>query len=285
VVHCHNHHIHYYPDNSDDDKKKEGPATTAAIEDGNDPTTIKMKTEEGSSDHLLDAMRFRTRLSSNDETLGVYNRTGIYLWIAFLLLSSLILFLTGCLTEFIQFSSYGAGDAAVGCHRSYNLVTFGNAMVSESVLIANSAVAGAWTLYVAYILLVLFLPITVHCMQILLLVLASIGGYKEKNRLVCQWTASLWSFSSVEVLLIGVFAVEFKLDKFVSALAGNDNAQFFSVTSSLGPAFFVLIGYSLISNLLQYFIYCATTEHYRIDPYHKVHLIWTKLLQCWLEKK
>ena len=277
VVHCHNRYVQNDEDESEDGKK-EVPSASAEETGPADQTN-----DNKLPGHLLDAMRFRTKMSSNDDTLGLANATGTRLWVAFLLIVSLALYLAGSLSELVQFSSFGAGDT-VGCKNSYNLVTLGNAMVSELGMTANSAAAGTWTLYIAYVILVLFLPITVHCMQLLLLALASFGDNKETNRRVCRWTASLWGFSSVEVLLIGVFSVENKFSKFVSAFAGKDNAQFFSITSTLGPGFYILIAYSIISGLLQYFIYCATAEYYRIDPYHKVHLMWTKMFGCWLEK-
>jgi hypothetical protein len=277
VVHCHNKYVQYPAD--PEDMKEE---SSQAIEAGATPAA---ENNEGSTpSHLLDAMKFRTKLSSNEDTLTLSNLTGMRVWVGFLLVSTLALYLAGSLMEIVQFTSFGAGDT-IGCKLSYNLVTFGNAMVSKLALTANSAAAGTWTLYIAYICLVLFLPIVVHCMQILLLALATFGDNKEKNRCVCKWTASLWGFSSVEVLLIGIFSIESNFEKFVSALAGNDNSQFFSVTGSLGPAFFILIVYSFTSGLLQYFIYCATAEYYGVDPYHKVHLIWTRLFGCWLEKK
>ncbi|KAG7344185.1 paraquat-inducible protein A domain containing protein [Nitzschia inconspicua] len=276
VVHCHNQHVQY-PADSTETKEERSPAV-----DAGDAPAAEIKGSNPT--HLLDAMKFRTKLLSNDNTLRLSKVTGMHLWVAFLLISTLALYLAGTVMEIVQFTSFGAGDN-IGCKHSFNLVTFGNAMVSELALTANSAEAGTWTLYIAYVILVLFLPITVHCMQIVLLTLASFGENKERNRFFCKWTSSLWGFSSVEVLLIGLFSVEFKFEKFVSALAGNDNSQFFSVNSSLGPAFFILIVYSVMSGLLQYFIYCATAEYYHVDPYHKVNLIWTKLFGCWLEKK
>lgn len=277
VLHCHNKHVRYV----EPDQAKE--RDSAAMEEGAAPET---ENEHGSTSagHLLDAMRFRSKLSSNENTLSVSNVTGMRAWVGFLLVSTLALYLAGSTTELVQFTSFGAGDTT-GCKRSYNMVTFGNAMVSNLATSANSAVAGTWTLYVAYVILVLFLPISVHCMQLLLLALASFGDNKEKNRRVCRWAASLWGFSSVEVFLIGIFSVESNFERFVSALAGNDNSQFFFIKSSLGPAFFILIVYSLMSGLLQYFIFCATAEYYHVDPYHKVHVMWTKLFGCWLDKE
>ena len=74
------------------------------------------------------------------------------------------------------------------------------------------------------------------------------AAHKNKNKVVCRLASSLWGFSSAEVFLIGIYLVESKFDKFVSALAGNDNAQFFSVQSSLGPAFAILIVYESFSD-------------------------------------
>jgi len=272
VVHCHNKLVHY--DGDATNSKKEH--SSAAKEE--DPT------EKDDSGHLLDAMRFRTKLSSDENALAPANTMGIRLWVAFLLVSSIVLYLAGAVTEIIQFTSFGAGDT-VGCTRSFNLVTFGNTMVSDRAMTSNSRAAGSWTLYIAYVILVLFLPITVHCMQIVLLTLSSIGDInKETNRRICKWTSILWGFSCVEVFLIALLTLEAKFEQFVAILAGEENAQFFTVSSSLGPAVYVFLAYFVVSGLLQYFIYCATAEYYHIDPYHKVHILWTKLLGCWLKK-
>jgi hypothetical protein len=277
TVHLHNRHVHNGDeeppsDHGDDDKEKQTPAA-----------------EEGtpsSNNSFLMAMRFRTKLSSNknEDCVAPANFAGMWLWVVFLLVATLALYLSGASTELIQFTSKGVGDNA-GCEKSYNLVTFGNAMVSTLALTDNDALAGTWTLYVAYVILVLFLPIVVHCLQIIILTMAYMNVDKRKYKRLCRVASSLFGFSSVEVLLLGIFAIEYRFEKFVTALAGNANAEFFEITSSLGPAFFVLIGYSFASGLLQYFIYCATTEYYKIDPYHKVHLMWTYLMKCWLQQE
>mmetsp|Transcript_7525 Transcript_7525/g.13201 ORF Transcript_7525/g.13201 Transcript_7525/m.13201 type:complete len:677 (-) Transcript_7525:1979-4009(-) len=265
TVHLHNRHVRY---RGDDEIQ------------GDSRTKERAPTD---SDHLLSSMRFRTSLWSNKKTLAPTNLAALCAWVVFLFVFSLATYLSGAVTELIRFTSLGAGDT-LGCKRSYNLVTFGNAMVSELALTDNSALAGTWTLYVAYVILVLCLPIVVHILQSVILVMSFLGIDKDRYKRVCQVTSSLWGFSSVEVLLLGIFAIEYRFEKFVSALAGNDNSRFFSITSSLGPAFFILIVYSFVSGLLQYFIHCADTEFYRIDPYHKVHIMWTKLMSCWLEK-
>lgn len=248
----------------------------------------QVEEESTSSGHLLDAMRFRTQLFSNDSKTALApkeNTRGLRIWVFVLLIATIGVYLAGATMEIARFTSFGAGDT-IGCKRAYNLATFGNAIVSDLSLDPSSAAPATWTLYIAYVVLVLVLPIAVHCLQILILFLASMGKqYDETNRVLCHWTSSLWGFASVEVLLIGIYAVEAEFEKFVEALAGDENAEFFSIQSDLGPAFYLLIIYSILSGLLQYFIYCATAEYYHVDPYHKVHVIWTKLLTCFLESK
>jgi hypothetical protein len=277
TVHLHDRHAHYGveelpSDDGDDDKEKQ----TLVAEEGT----------PSSNNNFLMAMRFRTKLSSNryEDCVAPASLAGVWLWIVFLLVATLATYLSGASTKLIQFTSKGVGDTA-GCEKSYNLVTFGNAMLSTLALTDNNALAGTWTLYIAYVILVIVLPITVHCLQIIILTMAYMNMDKSKYKRLCRVASTLFGFSSVEVLLIGIFAIEYRLEKFVTALAGNYNAEFFEITSSLGPAFFVLIGYSFASGLLQYFIYCATTEYYKIDAYHKVHLIWTYLMKCWLQQE
>jgi hypothetical protein len=281
VVHCHDHHVHYHDDDNNENEASKVSAENMEQGDGPEENPAGSSSKD---QHLLDAMKFRTKLSSNDDTLSVKNTTAIRAWVAFLLVSTLTMYLAGATTELVQFTSFGAGDD-VGCKRSYNLVTLGNAMVSELALTSNNSKASTWTLYIAYVILVLFLPIVVHVLQIVSLSLATFGNHKDKNRKVCRVTSSLWGFSSVEVLLIGIYSVESKFYKFVTAFAGNESAQFFTISSSLGPAFSILLVYGILSGVLQYFIYCATAEYYKIDPYHKVHVMWTKLFGCWLKQK
>ena len=281
TVHLHNRLLHYGDEeptpanNGDDDKEKQTPEAKEGT-----------SSSSSTNNNFLMAMRFRTKLSSNknEECVAPESLAGIWLWVLFLFVATLALYLSGATTELIQFTSIGVGDTA-GCEKSYNLVTFGNAMISTLALTDNDALPATWTLYIAYVILVLLLPITVHCLQIIILTMAYMNVEKTKYKRLCRVASSLFGFSSVEVLLLGIFAIEYRFEKFVTALAGNDNAEFFEITSSLGPAFFILIGYSVASGLLQYFIFCATTEYYKIDPYHKVHVMWTYVMKCWLQKE
>lgn len=277
TVHLHNRHVDY---GNESVKKDESNERTPEEEAETSPSSCP------SDGNLLMAMRFRTKPFSNksDDCVAPTSSLVMWGWIVLLLVATLALYLSGSITELIRFTTFGVGGT-VGCEKSYNLVTFGNAMLSELALTDNSALPATWTLYIAYVLLVLALPIAVHLLQIIILTLAALSIDKKSYRRACKVSSSLFGFSSVEVLLIGIFAIEYRFESFVAALAGNANSEFFTITSGLGPAFFVLIGYSFASGFLQYFLHCAESEYYKIDPYHKVNAVWTLLFRPWLEKK
>jgi hypothetical protein len=204
------------------------------------------------------------------------------------------MFLWGALTELVDFTTASIASSNE-CVKSYNLVSFGGGLINSLSLNQSDSPAGTWTLYLAYIFLVVFLPIVVHTMQICVLAVSALtlqsqtgsdgeASVMKKCKEACHVMSSLFGFSSIEVLLIGIFAVQHKFEDFVAALAGPGNADFFSITSSIGSGFYILIVYSLASGLLQYFIHCCETEYFKIDPYHKAHIVWTKLFSCWLKK-
>ena len=87
---------------------------------------------------------------------------------------------------------------------------------------------------------------------------------KIQMKKIGHLTSILWGMASVEVFLIGLFAVEYKFPDFVKELAAAgtsgigdgtaDASQFINVNSILGPGFYVLIGYSIVAGLLQYYL-------------------------------
>jgi hypothetical protein len=306
TVHLHNRHIPFDDDKEDkkeeednDQEKEEGNVRHSNNHNHNNGPTIQNGDDDKKdgdddkedTDQLLDAMRFRTKLSSNEECVKPSNLFAMTVWVFVLLVTSIALYVAGATTDLIRFRSSSASglapsgeDETAPCEKSYNLVTFGNAMLSDLAMTNNSAKPGTWTLYISYVVLVLLLPIDVHILQIIILTCAVLGVDKKKYEKVCRVTSSLWGFSCIEVLLMGLFAIEYRFEKFVKAI-GGENAEFIEVTSDLGTAFYIFIAYAVTSGLLQYFIHCADSEYYKIDPYHKVHVVWTQLFGCWLEKK
>eukprot|EP00985_Skeletonema_marinoi_P006241 scaffold2709_cov215-Skeletonema_marinoi.AAC.2 len=141
------------------------------------------------------------------------------LWIPiFIYIASLALYISGAVTELMFFENSDIGSPGV-CIRSFNLATLGNALVSPSSLTDNSA-----------------------------------AGWSRSMKLkrMIKWTSAIWCFACIEVLLIGVFAVEFKFPQLVGKLAGDTNAGFLEVKSGLGIGFYILIAYSVVAGFLQW---------------------------------
>jgi hypothetical protein len=143
---------------------------------------------------LIDALRPRPLVhSATDATM----RGSVWL----LLPVSVGLFLAGSLMEVARFSSFLKGETE-GCVRGYNLYTLGTAIVKDQSLHLNSATPGVWTLYIAYILFVVVLPLFVHSLHVLGL------GLNVHTRELCRIADICSTFVSVEVLLLGIFVVQ-----------------------------------------------------------------------------
>ena len=128
------------------------------------------------------------------------------LWVPVLiLLASLALYISGAITEVVAFIS---ADASGVCNRSYNLVSLGNALINDMMTTSNSALGQTWILYLSYVALILLFPILTHTLQICFIV-----GWLKSKRLkrLLDWTLIIWFFACVDVLLIGIFAVEYKV--------------------------------------------------------------------------
>lgn len=130
------------------------------------------------------------------------------LWVPVLiLLASLGLYISGATTEIVYFVTKDFGSAGV-CKKSYNLVTLGNALINEMSLTSNSVPGQTWILYLSYVALNLAFPIITHTLQICFIV----GWFKSKKlKRLIDWTLAIWCFACIEVLLIGIFAVEYKV--------------------------------------------------------------------------
>lgn len=171
------------------------------------------------------------------------------LWIPILIyIVSVALFISGVVTELISFENSDIGSEGV-CVRSFNLATLGNALVSPSSLTDNSATGQTWILYLIYVILVLAFPVLTHSLQAIFLL-----GWSRSMKLnrMIKWTSAIWYFACVDVLLIGVFAVEFKFPQLIMKLAGENNKGFLDIESGLGRGFFLLIVYSISAGFLQF---------------------------------
>ncbi len=125
----------------------------------------------------------------------------------FILSASVALYIAGAMSQLLSFESTDFGSTSV-CIRSYNMVSLGMALVNEISLTNNPAAGQTWTLFISYILLSFILPILTHVLQVGYVV----GWCKSQNlKLLVDWTSSIWCFACIEVLLIGIFAMEYKV--------------------------------------------------------------------------
>ncbi|KAL7467702.1 hypothetical protein ACHAXS_011451 [Conticribra weissflogii] len=197
---------------------------------------------------LIKAMherKIKGKPSQNAEEMLYFEK----LWIPIaILLVSIALYVAGALTELVYFTSFDIENGS-SCEKSYNVVTLASALINDLNLTDNTATGQTWILYLIYVILTLALPVLTHLFQILFL----LGWFQSKrSRSLIKWTAAIWCFACVEVLLIGIFAVEYKFPNLVMKIAGEANAGFLDIDSGLGPGFYVLIVYSVVAGFLQF---------------------------------
>ena len=173
-----------------------------------------------------------------------------------MLLLTLALYASGASVELFRLENFDLGgrDTGAGCITSYNLGTIIMAVVSELGLIDNLSKGQSWTLFFFALIFALILPVTVHLLQISYLFLARSANNEQLKHTIGNLTGILWGISSVEVFLIGLFAVEYKFEQFIKQLAGDQGAQFIDVETYLGPGFYILLAYSVVAGLLQYYL-------------------------------
>jgi len=162
----------------------------------------------------------------------------------FILVSSIGLYVAGSITEFVFFSS---ADVTGVCKKSYNVVTLGNALINELSMTDNSAKGQTWILYLSYVVLNLTFPILTHLLQIGFVV----GWFRSKKlKRLTDLILAIWCFACIEVLLIGIFAVEYKFPNLIMKIA-EQNAGFLDINSELGTGFYILIVYSVVAGFMQ----------------------------------
>ena len=90
----------------------------------------------------------------------------------------------------------------------------------------------------------------VHLLQMAFIM----GRIQSKTwKTVIQVASVAWCFAGIEVLLIGIFAVQSKFDQFILNVANLDNdALLGTITSGLGNGFYILIVYCVVACFLQF---------------------------------
>jgi len=190
--------------------------------------------------------------NEEDETiLTVWKREGSmigYQSVMILLLACTVgLFLSGSMLDMISFTTIDTAISPEGCTRSLNLYTLPFEMISDLVMYQNSAKPGTWCLFMAYVLMVVLLPIAVHLVHTVLIL------FRLQSNILFEIADMSWTFASVEVLLLGVWTLQYKFEEFIAAVSGEEGAEFLTVSAELGPGFFLLLAYAVFSGLLHHY--------------------------------
>ena len=255
----------------------------------------------GEADTVWKALCFENGFMSNNSPYGCSSSWLPRLGFMLLLMVSMGLLVTGSILESIRFTGTVGGDTE-GCEKTYNVYSLATALISDFSFHKNSAKAGIWILFISYWILVVGLPVLVHLIQLSVLLL------NVKSKFLCQLAYISSTFASIEVLILGLFVVQvrysgfrslyffkwhshvvtkslfpnpqYKFVELIGALAGNDNSEFFGISADLGIAFWILIGYSVASGLLQYFFSAAVSQFYELDPDHTIDYVWIYVFSC-----
>lgn len=151
---------------------------------------------------LMAALQFQNAYNSTTPGRSCRNLTFPTLFVWFLWVSSVVLYGAGSPLELLRFQTTEGEQQEVVCGRSYNLYEIGTELLSERALRDNSAKPAIWTLCVAYLLLVVACPLVTHAVQLL----ALLGVVK--NTVLLHIGDSIWTFASVDVVLMGVYIVQ-----------------------------------------------------------------------------
>merc|ERR1712232_27801 len=174
-----------------------------------------------------------------------FSRIGIP---AAILVVTVGLYIAGLSTDFFSVRSVDY-ETSAKCVKSYNIISFGSALVNETSLEDNSAAGQTWFLCLVYFVLVLGLPVLTHLLQAVFL-----AGWVQSKRLLrtIEYTGMLWAFACVEILLIAALALEVNMEKLIKGLAGPSNEELVQVSSDFGPGFYILAVYSFVAGFLQF---------------------------------
>ena len=164
--------------------------------------STKVHGTNGDDGPLMAALQFQTAYNSTTPGRSCRNVTFTTLLVWFLWVSSVVLYGVGSPLELLRFQTTQGEQQVVMCERSYNLYAIGTVLLSERALRDNSAKPAIWTLCIAYLLLVVVCPLVTHAVQLL----ALLGVVK--NTVVLHIGDSIWTFASVDVVLMGVYIVQ-----------------------------------------------------------------------------
>ena len=173
-------------------------------------TTNVVESQKHATTYIFDALRiYPWRNATTTPPLKFRNATVGRMLLLVLYLSTVALLLMGSIYDVVHFTSY-ITDAdptttnEPGCIQAYNIYTLGTMLVSDFFLFDNSAMAGVYILFISYVLFVMVAHLLVHIIHITILLFRNI----PKQALVCRLADICWTYASVEVLLLGIFAVQ-----------------------------------------------------------------------------
>jgi Paraquat-inducible protein A len=161
-------------------------------------------TAGNSRSKFIDAIKFH---SSKQSTYECRSPILTRLLVLFLLTSTIAMFIVGSIYDVIRFTSYVTENATSGCIRAYNIYTIGTMLISNIFTFDNSAMAGVYSLFTCYMLFGVVFHLLVHCIHLISYVFDAIPPTPHL-RLLCRIADIGWTFASVEVVLLSVFAVQ-----------------------------------------------------------------------------
>ncbi|GAX24144.1 hypothetical protein FisN_9Hh397 [Fistulifera solaris] len=221
---------------------------------------------------LLAALQFQNAYNSSNPGHSCRSVTFALYFVGLSWATSMALYVVGSISEILRFQTTEGEQRDVVCERSYNVFTLGTELLSDEAMRDSSAEPAMWTLCMAYLLLVVVSPLVVHLIQML----ALLGAVS--NSMILRLGDSIWTFASVDVLLMGVYIVQYKFDALINRLAGDAGSDILGVNGEMGPGFFLLLAYSISSGFVQYFVNSAAATRYNHDPYYQIDYLWTKVL-------
>ncbi len=151
---------------------------------------------------LMAALQFQNAYKSSLSGRSCRSVTLATAFVGLLWATSIGFYVAGSISEILRFQTTEGVQRDVVCDRSYNIYTLGTELLSDEAMRDSSSKPAMWTLCMAYLLLVVVSPLVVHLVQLL----AILG--LVSNSTIFQLGDSIWTFASVDVLLMGLYIVQ-----------------------------------------------------------------------------
>lgn len=135
----------------------------------------------------------------------------LQVYMIFMIITVLVTLLVGSIIECISFTTYVGNDKYQGCKKSYSLYTLATEMTTENFMDGNSAPYSTWFMYLSYIFLVGFSPLFVILIHIYVIGIQQQLPQQIQHKassIICRIADSVWSFASIEILLLAIVLVQ-----------------------------------------------------------------------------